>query len=72
MKGIKLTPFLLFLILLVVLVIAMIFGYYSKPILESMTSGASSSNWVAAGASSIQSYDAGTANNKRLKNKLMS
>ena len=61
MKGIKLTPFLLFLILLVVLVIAMIFGYYSKPILESMTSGASTSNWVAAGASSIQSYDAGTA-----------
>ena len=61
MKGIKLTPFLLFLILLVVLVIAMVFGYYSKPILESMTSGASTSNWVPAGASSIQSYDAGTA-----------
>ena len=60
MKGIKLTPFLLFLILLVVLVIAMIFGYYSKPILESMTSGTSSDNWVVAGKTSIQFYNAGT------------
>lgn len=59
MKGIKLTPFLLFLILLVVLVIAMIFGYYSKPILENMQTN--SGNWTDAGNGTISGYDQGTA-----------
>ena len=36
MKGIKLTPFLLFVILLVVLVFAMLFGSTMKPLLENM------------------------------------
>jgi hypothetical protein len=36
MKGIKLTPFLLFVILLVVLVLAMLFGTTMKPLLEHM------------------------------------
>ena len=38
MKGIKLTPFLLFVILLLVLVVAMIFGYRSNHVLENMQS----------------------------------
>ena len=48
MKGIKLTPFLLFLILLLVLVIAMIFGYRSNSIVENMETESVGSNWLQA------------------------
>jgi len=45
MKGIKLTPFLLFVMLLVVLVFAMIFGSYMKPVLENMENSGETSSW---------------------------
>jgi hypothetical protein len=45
MKGIKLTPFLLFVMLLVVLVFAMIFGSYMKPVLENMENSGETSTW---------------------------
>ena len=51
MKGITLTPFLLFLILLVVLVIAMIFGYQSNSVVENMEADSGSSNWMVANSS---------------------
>ena len=62
MKGIKLTPFLLFVILLVVLILAMLFGSTSKPILENMeTDGyANTSTWNPVLSNSIQSYSSGT------------
>ena len=59
MKGIKLTPFLLFLILLVVLVIAMIFGYRSNKVLENMQSG--QGMWSSTQTASIASYNSGSS-----------
>ena len=56
MKGIKLTPFLLFLILLLVLVIAMIFGYRSNSIVENMETESVGSNWLQVDTKSIGNY----------------
>jgi hypothetical protein len=61
MKGIRLTPFLLFVILLVVLVIAMIFGYRSNRVLENMESD--SGLWSVTQNASVATYDSGTALN---------
>ena len=47
MGGIKLTPFVLFLILLLVLVIAMIFGYNTNQIVEGY-SMSDSASWTGA------------------------
>ena len=59
MKGIRLTPFLLFVILLVVLVIAMIFGYRSNRILENMESD--SGLWSVTQNISIATYNSGSS-----------
>ena len=67
MKGIKLTPFLLFLILLLVLVIAMIFGYRSNSIVENMETETGGSNWLVSNNSSILNYY-----NKRQLDEIMS
>ena len=58
MKGIRLTPFLLFLILLLVLVIAMIFGYRSNSIVEGNTNMESNSNgdWLVGNKSAVTNY----------------
>ena len=61
MKGIKLTPFLLFVILLLVLVVAMIFGYRSNHVLENMQS--EQGRWSATQTSSVSSYHSGTTLN---------
>ena len=61
MKGIRLTPFLLFVILLVVLVIAMIFGYRSNDVLENMQSD--QGMWSVTQNASVATYDSGTALN---------
>jgi hypothetical protein len=61
MKGIRLTPFLLFVILLVVLVIAMIFGYRSNRILENMESD--SGLWSVSQNASVSTYDSGASLN---------
>ena len=61
MKGIKLTPFLLFVILLVVLVLAMLFGTTLAPILENMDTQ-TGTTWESITASkSIKSYNSGIA-----------
>ena len=60
MKGIKLTPFLLFVILLVVLVLAMLFGSVSKPIFENMEGSNSTNSWSTVPSSSMQVYNSGT------------
>jgi hypothetical protein len=59
MKGIKLTPFLLFVILLVVLVLAMLFGSTSKPVLENMANSGETSSWKPVLSNSIQAYNSG-------------
>ena len=60
MKGIKLTPFLLFVILLVVLVLAMLFGSTSKPVLENMANSGETSSWKQnVGTNAIASYNSG-------------
>jgi len=60
MKGIKLTPFLLFVILLVVLILAMLFGATSsKPILENMENSGQTSSWKPVLSNSVQAYNSG-------------
>lgn len=60
MKGIKLTPFLLFVILLVVLVLAMLFGSTSKPVLENMANSGETASWKPLNKSNaIASYNSG-------------
>jgi len=56
MKGIKLTPFLLFIILLVVLVVAMIFGYKSSTFSEGLTPN---TQWTEVSSTSITAYNDG-------------
>lgn len=55
MKGIRLTPFLLFLILLLVLVVAMIFGYRSNSVLENMETG-NSGDWMVSNSTPVENY----------------
>ena len=55
MKGIRLTPFLLFLILLLVLVVAMIFGYRSNSVLENMETG-NTGDWAVAVPTPVENY----------------
>lgn len=55
MKGIRLTPFLLFLILLLVLVVAMIFGYRSNSVLENMETG-NTGDWMVTNSTPIENY----------------
>ena len=59
MKGIKLTPFLLFVMLLVVLVFAMIFGSYMNPIVENMVNSGLSSSWKPVTTGSVAQYNNG-------------
>ena len=53
MKGIRLTPFLLFLILLLVLVVAMIFGYRSNSVLENMETG-NTGDWMVTNTTPVE------------------
>ena len=55
MKGIRLTPFLLFLILLLVLVVAMIFGYRSNSVLENMETG-NTGDWMVSNSAPVENY----------------